>query len=72
MSAANAGAAKAKNAAAPSKTLFIGIPRYSRWRQQSNNVASIWLLRGNAAAVIVSYCGDETTSAFVPPHGLGR
>src|ERR1700730_12596816 len=72
MSAANAGAAKAKNAAAPSKNLFIGIPRYCRWRQQLNNVASIWLLRGNVGPVIVSYYDDESTTALVPPRGLHR
>jgi hypothetical protein len=69
MSAANAGAAKAKTAAAPSKTLFIGIPHHCRWRRQSNNVASIWLLRGNVGPVIASNYGNETTTTFVPPRG---
>jgi hypothetical protein len=34
------------------------------WRHQSNNVASFWLLRGNAGAQIVRNCDTAATAAF--------
>src|ERR1700730_3785207 len=64
MSAANAGAASAITAAVPSKSLFMSVPLYYRDRHQSNNVASFWLLRDNAGAVIARYCDGIATTAF--------
>jgi hypothetical protein len=51
MSAAIAGSAVAAKAAALSKSFFIGIP-HDADATSINNLASIWLLSGNAAAVI--------------------
>src|SRR5580698_10177482 len=48
ISAAKDGAANTTQAAAPSRIFFMEVPRYRLDRQQPNNVASIWLLRGTA------------------------
>src|SRR5258707_11723604 len=63
MSAANAGAANAIMAAVPGKTLPMTFSLLVSPRPQSNNVASIWLLLGNAGAVILRN-GD---GAATPP-----
>jgi hypothetical protein len=39
-------------------------PRYCRCDINPNNVASIWLLRGNAGAVMVRNCDGAATTAF--------
>jgi hypothetical protein len=39
-------------------------PRYCRCDVNPNNVASIWLLRGNAGAVMVRNCDGSATTAF--------
>src|SRR5258708_10334201 len=62
MSAANAGVANAIMAAVPSKTLLMTTSLLVSLRPQSNNVASIWLLRGNAGAVILRNCDGAATT----------
>src|SRR5882724_11487214 len=54
-------------------------PRYWRNRHQSNNVAPVWLLRGNAGARLVSRCDREATTPicsaelhFIGPNGSFR
>jgi hypothetical protein len=42
------------------------VPRYRLDRQQPNNVASIWLLRGTAKHVLFARCGSGNTQRFVP------
>jgi hypothetical protein len=48
----------------PSKNFFIGIPHLSRCHTNPNNVASIWLLRGNAGAVMAGNCDGAATTAI--------
>jgi hypothetical protein len=52
MSAAIAGAAKAHKATALSRSFFIEIPQSRRLATSTNNLASIWLLRGKAKGVM--------------------
>ena len=58
------GAASASRAAAPSKILFMIVPRSVNCDTQGNNVASIGLLRGNAGALIVRNCDGAATKRF--------
>jgi hypothetical protein len=42
------------------------VPRYRLDRQQPNNVASIWLLRGAAKTRFFAKCRSNDTQRFVP------
>jgi hypothetical protein len=53
-------------AAALSRIFFMEVPRYRRHRQQPNNVASIWLLRGTAKTRLFAGCSSRATARFVP------
>jgi hypothetical protein len=44
------------------------VPRYRRDRQQPNNVASIWLLRGKRKHVCFHDAAIEQQRHFVPPR----
>jgi hypothetical protein len=48
----------------PSKSFFIDIPHQSRYDTNPNNMASIWLLRGNAGAVMFGNCDSAATTAI--------
>ena len=69
MSAANAGAANTTMAAAPSRSFFIIVPLFTSCNLRSNNVASIWLLRGIAVSNRCPHC-DKAATARVPSHLL--
>src|SRR5260370_1908845 len=62
MSAENEGAGNAIRAAVRSKTLLMTTSLLVSPRPQSNNVASIWLLLGNAGAVILRTCDGAATT----------
>jgi hypothetical protein len=72
MSAAKAGAANTTQAAAPSRIFFMEVPRYRLDRQQPNNVASIWLLRGTVKHVCLHDVTAATRSVLFHVRGLSR
>src|SRR3569832_1880194 len=67
MSAVKAEAANATQATAPSKIFFMEVPRYRLERQQPNNVAPIWLLRGMRKHVSLQDVAATTHSVLF--HG---